>query len=268
MFFNTDKLKFYRNSIGTFKLDELSFENTESFELIKDKSAVAGKIDLTSDISKKSLLEMATVFKYTEQESVKNSIFNTLSSNEVLEEGNTYFSQKITYTQRFSDTKALVTNLRFVHEQIPQYYAIDQFLFPDLFPNLPGANKMAQKSQSEMTFGGIELRYLSKSSKGNLFEIAIGNKFKNDKLASVFQIKNDDVLVLAPDEYANSIRFLSNNLYLNSKYNYKLNKVRILFQAGFQQISNRINIHKQSAKHPFYVVPQIGFDWQINAVNR
>jgi|SRR5690554_2012602 len=266
-FFNTDENDFYRKSFQSFSTETTSFENNEDFFERKTQLTGFGKLDLTYDISSNKTLEYTTKFNKTNIKNRSDLIFNDELLNERLNSNNQLFDQKIVFTNKLKDNKVFLITGRYINEETPQNYSVNQFIFSDLFSE--NANNVSQFSKNKMQFYGFEAHLLDKKENGNLLEIKFGNQLRIDDLNSNFQLKNDNVILSEPVDYQNKNKYSNNDLYLLGKYRIKLNKLSLFSELGFHQLFNSLenttNIRKQNK---FFINPKIGLDWKINSKNR
>ncbi|PCI34156.1 MAG: hypothetical protein COB60_06355 [Flavobacteriaceae bacterium] len=268
-FFNWDENDFFRSSITSFTSSGTNFTNTENFVLRKKKTIGFGKIDLNYTISKTKTLEFTTKYNNQDKNSNSNLIFNDLSTLENLKSKNTLFDQKITFTNKFKDTKVFLLTGRYINEKISQNYIINQFFYENLFSNFSNANNVIQQSENKMQFAGFNAHLLDKKENGNLLELQFGNEFRSDKLNSTFTVLEDTTVLETPSNFQNNTTYQTNNLYVKAKYRVKIKDVALIGKLDFHQLFNVLENNSFSEKqHPFYINPSIGFDWEINKKNK
>ncbi len=265
-FFNWDENDFFRNSTQTFKTNNTDFTNTEDFKLRKKKFIGFGKIDLNYDISKTKMLEITTKYNNQEDNNNSNLIFNGESTIENLENINTLFDQKISYTNKFKKNKVFLLTGRYINEKTPQNYSINQFFYQDLFPNNSNSNNIVQLSENKMQFAGFEAHLLDRKQNGNLLELQVGNQYRKDKLHSSFSLKENNNIIETP--YQNNTIYVSNDLYFNTKYRLKLNNCGLTGKLDFHQLFNVLENDNISKQQPFFINPEISLDWKINNKNK
>lgn len=266
-FLNTDENDFFRNSFQSYSVGNTSFENTENFVGRKTQITGFGKIDLNYDINKTKTLEYTGKFNATNEKNRSDLIFNGDLLNEKLKSNNQLFDQKIVFTKKYKSNKVLIFSGRYINEKTPQTYSVNQFLYQDLFTQ--NANNISQTSENKMQFAGFETHLLDRKKNGDLLEIQFGNQFRTDNLISNFQLKNDESIISEPIEYQNNQSYSTNNLYLNTKYRFKIKKISLLTQAEFHQLFNTLKTFENSqAQTPFFINPKLGFEWEINGKNK
>lgn len=266
-FLNTDENDYFKNSFQSFNVGNETFINTEDLIGKKTKLICFGKIDLIYDISKTKTLETTTKFNQTNEKNSTSLFFNNDLLNEKLTNNNQLFDQKIVFTSKFQESKVFLLSSRYINEKTPQEYFVNQFILQDLF--MLNANNTNQYSQNKMQFVGIEAHLLSKKKNDDLFEIKLGNQLRIDNLKTKFQILNNETSLSLPINFQNNLTYFVNNIYASVKYRWKINNFNFLTQSDFHQLFNELeNLDSKINQTPFYIIPKIGIDWQINEVNK
>lgn len=266
-FLNTDENAFFRNSFQSFTVGKATFDNTENLVGKKTQITSFGKVNLTYDISKNKTLEYTGKFNKTSKKNRNNLFFNNDLLNERLTANNQFLDQKLVFTKKLKDNKALLIAGRYIDEKTPQNYSVNQFIFQDLFTY--SANNTKQYSQNKMQFAGIEAHLLEKKKNGDLLEMKFGYQLRIDELNTRFEILNDDNSLSFPTNYQNNFAYSTNDLYLSAKYRLKLGNYTFLTQSDFHQLSNQIKkIDTKINQNPFFIIPKIGLDWKINEKNK
>lgn len=268
-FFNGDEIDFFRDRVDIVNVNNATFTNTELYK-VRNKSRVAfGKLDFTYNISEKKMLETSTKYNNGNFDDGSNLVFNDSPIIENLEHQNSLFDQKINYTNKFDDTKVFLLTGRFINEETPQNYTINQFLFEDLFESSENVDNIKQKTSNKMQFFGFNAHLLDRKKSGNLFELQIGNEYRKDQLITSFSLLDNENIVNNPEGYQNDTRYSVNQLYLKSKYSYKLGNIDLVGNISFYQLYNQLEeFDSKVDQSPFYVNPNISLDWQINDKNK
>lgn len=266
-FLNTDEVDFFRNSLQQFSVGNTTFTNTEDFIGRKTQITGFGKIDLTYDISKNKTFAYTGKFNTTNEKNKSDLLFNNDLINERLNANNQLFDQKIVYTNKFKENKVFLLSGRYIIEKTSQNYAVNQFIFNDLF--IENANNTKQFSENKMQFAGIEAHLLDKKKNGDLLEIKVGNQMRIDNLKTRFELINNQNNLLLPNSFQNDLTYSTNNIYLSGKYRLKLNNFTLLTQSDFHQLLNQLeNFHIKTSQNSFFIIPKIGLDWKINDKNK
>lgn len=268
-FFNWDETDFFRNSTNIVDVNSTNLTNTEGYELHNKKRIVFGKLDIIYNISKTKMLETTTKYNYGDFNDSSSLVFNGNSTIENLQHQNTLFDQKISYTNKFKDKKVILLTGRFIDEKTPQNYAINQFFYQGLFPSFDNVNNVRQNSTNQMQFAGVNAHLLDRKNNGHLLELQLGNEFRKDKLQSTFSLLENNTILEQPTEYKNQTNYQVNNLYLKSKYRLKIKDLDIVAKLDVHQLFNHLeNSNTTSNQNPFFINPNLGFDWKINDKNK
>ena len=266
-FLNTDEIDFFKNSFQSFSVGNATFTNTEDFVGRKTQLTGFGKIDLSYDITKTKTFEYSGKFNKTNEKNKSDLFFNTDLLNERLNANNQLFDQKLVFTNKFKDNKVFLLSGRYINEKTPQNYAVNQFIFADLFSE--NANNTQQFSENQMQFAGLEAHLLDKNKNGDLFELKIGNQLRTDHLNTRFELLNNQNNLAFPNAYQNNLTYSTNDLYLSAKYRFKFKNLTLLTQSDFHQLFNHLeNFGTKANQNPFFIVPKVGFDWKITDKNK
>lgn len=268
-FFNWDETDFFRNSTDFVNVSGASFTNTEDYKLRNKKRIAFGKLDFTYNFSKTKMLEATTKYNNGNFDDVSNLIFNGNSTIENLQHQNSLFDQKVSYSNKFKDKKVFLLTGRFIDEQSPQHYNLNEFFYEDLFPAFDNANNVSQRSKSQMKFAGINAHLLDRREKGNLFELQLGNEYREDKLITTFSLLEDSSIINQPEGYQNQTKYQVNDLYFKSKYLFKIKDFSITAKLDAHQLFNWLETNISSdTQSPFFINPSLGMDWKLNDKNK
>ena len=268
-FFNSDKIAFYRNSNDVVAFNNTNFTNTEEYQLQNKKQIAFGKVDMIYHISKNKMLEATTKYNNGDFNDTSDLIFNGNSTKEKLQQKNTLFDQKITYTNKFKDKKAFLLTGRFIDEKTPQNYTIDQFFYQELFPSFSNANNISQQNSNHMQFVGIHSHLLDRKANGDLLELQLGNEYRKDKLQTSFRLLENNIILSQPDNYQNQTNYTVNDLYFKSKYRLKIKDFALVGKISVHQLFNRLkNTTSNREQSPLFLNAGFGFDWSINEKNK
>ena len=266
-FLNTNEQNFYRNSYDWFSDGQTSFENTENYFMRQKQLSAFGKLDLTHDFSKKSTLEITTRYNYVDNKDRSTINFNDNNLEERLKTTTNFFDSKILYTTKPSDKKVWILAGRFINEETPQNYTVNQFVYEDLFGR--DANAVKQKSANKMFFYGFEAKYLDRRPKGHLFEFATGAEFRNDNLNTSFYLI-DNQTEIRPDDFQNNLRLQNYSYYSSLSYSYQLwRNFRIAPSVKLNYLNQKIEEQQEIKKNePLLITPSFNFTWEINNKNK
>jgi hypothetical protein len=217
---NTDEINFYSSSFNSFTVGDTFFENNEDYNGKNSIKSGFGKIDLTYDISKNKTFEFTSKYNNTKNENRSNIQFNNEFLSEKLVSRNELIDQKAVYTHKLQAHKALVLSGRYIDEKSPQDYAVNQFIYQDLFDE--NADNLSQLSENKMQFAGFESHFLNRTAKGNLLEFKVGNKYRKDILMTNFILKENATIVSEPIDYQNNLTYQTNDLYASAKFDLKV----------------------------------------------
>lgn len=268
IFFNHDKVDFFRNNITTVNTSGANFTNTEEYKVENKKNIAFGKLDINYTLNDLETLESSTRYNRGQFDDGADLIFNGTSTLESLEHQNKLIDQKINYTNKIGDQRALLLTGRFINEKQPQKYHINQFFFEDLFPELEQADNVLQEINNSMQYMGFNAYLLDRRKNEDLFELQVGNEYRKDKLDSDLSFLNKKDLLDKPMAYQNEMNYQVNDLYLKSSYRHKIRNIVLSGKLNVHQLFNKLeNQGVNTQQNSFYVHPTISFEWEINNKN-
>ena len=237
---------------------------------MRNKKRIAfGRLDFIYNISNTKLLEATSKYNNGDFNDNSNLVFNGNSTIESLQHQNTLFDQKISYTNKLKDKKVFLLTGRFINEQAPQNYSLNQFFYQYLFPENVSANNVFQLSENRMQFAGVNAHLLDRKENGHLLEFQLGNEYRKDKLSTTFSLLEDKMILTQPNGYQNRTNYEVNDLYLKNKYRLELKNFGLTGKLDFHQLFNQLkNNQMLSNQNPFFINPSIGVDWKINDKNK
>ncbi len=266
-FLNTNEQNFYRNSYDQFSDGTTTFTNTEDYYMRQRKLSAFGKIDLTHDFSKKATLEITSRFNYADNKDRSNINFNGNNLEECLATTTNFFDSKIVYTTKPTEKKVWIIAGRFINEETPQNYNVNQFVYQDLFNT--NANVVKQKAANNMNFYGFEAKYLNRKANGHLFELTTGAELRNDDLNTRFYLIDNETDSL-PSGFQNNLQFQNHSYYTNASYSYQItSNFRMVPSAKINFINQKIVENNSYKKYsPLLFSPALNLNWEINAKNK
>ncbi len=268
-FFNWDETYFFRNSENNVTTASADFTNTEDYMLNNINRTNFVKLDADYKLSENANLQSITKLNHSNFASQSNLVFNQASTAENLESDHTLFDQKIKYSHKFKKNKVWILTGRYILEQKPQEYRINQFFYRDLFPGSFNVDNVLQNNKTLMQFAGLNARLLEKKKNGDLLEWQLGNAFKKNKLYSDLLLLQNEEVIDSPQSFQNRTSYSTNDLFLKSKYHLKLKNITLIGEVGAHQFFNHLtNNQNLITQNPFFINPSIGMDWQINNKNK
>lgn len=268
-FLDIDETFFFENIIQEVEVDEVNFTNAENHELRSKKRIFFGKLDATYNITKTKMLEFITKYNNGHFTDSSNLIFNDISTIQNLRNQNKLFDQKITFSNKINDNKVFLISGRFIDEEMPEEYRINQFFYQDLFSEYTTVNNVKQIVNNKMRFSGFNLHLLTNGRNGNLFELQLGNEYREDRLSTQFSLLENKTVLDKPNFYQNQTNYQVNDLYIKSKYRFKINNFELIGNLGLHQFFNKLSYEQISYNQtPFFIKPSIGFEWKLNDKNK
>ncbi len=272
-FFNWDEKDFFRDRTNTFFANDTDFTNTEDLDLRNIYETVYGKIQLNYDIEKGMSLESVTSYSDRGNDAVSDLQFNGASTLEQLNSTQQRLDHMTALTYRMKNDRVLLLSARYINEQLPQNYSVNQYFFDNLFDISPSPESVVQNLEQRLQYGGFNAHYLDRRENGHLLELQLGNEFTGNELDNVLRFReseNSNNFINAPDDYQNDLIYNVNDLYAKTKYLYKIDKkLKATGQLDAHQVTNRIDqIAADDNQAVFFINPSLDLKYQIDSKNK
>jgi hypothetical protein len=268
-FLHQDENDFFRDRKDVVDVRGTTFTNNEDFALTNKQWTGFGKVDMNYDVSDKQSLESSTRYNGGNQQAIGSLLFNGLNTLERLQADNQLFDQKITYSHKLNNQKAVLLTGRFINEQTPQNYAINQFFYQELFSGSGNADNVRQTIKNSMQFAGAEAHLLDRRKNGNLLEVRTGHQWRRDQLISSFSLLEAQQTLGAPPGWQNDLSYQTSDWYIQSKYRYEIRNFALIGKLDVHQLFNSLKTGDSAfEQQPFFVNPSIGINWELNDKNK
>ncbi|KAA1243601.1 carboxypeptidase-like regulatory domain-containing protein [Aquimarina sp. RZ0] len=266
--FNSDDNNFFSNGFENFFIEGAAFTNTENYTLSKNTNIGYGRVEVDYDISESRLLEYEGTYNNSVINTGTQLLFNDQDNNESLENKFELHNHKVTFSNRFQKNKVFVLSGRYIKENKPQEYRTNQFLFQEFFPTVDEVNNINQLSENKFKYAGFKGQLLDRKENNDLWDFSMGYEFRKDNLVSDFFLKEDQNIIVRPDDFSNNIEYTAHDLYIGTGYRKKLDKVAIGLNLEGHQLFNDLSQESQNRKEsPFLFNSKFNFKWEINKTN-
>lgn len=263
---NWDENDFFSSGYQTFRIENLSFTNTENYQLQQNSFSGFLKLDLTHDFSETETLVTTGKINLGKSNTKRSLNFNEESINERLKQTNNLLDQKLIYTNKIKDNKVFILSGRFIDEKIPEIYKNDKPI-QSLFSNFEEGQFIEQKVENRLQYTGAEAHLLDRKTNGSLLEVKLGIKYSKEWLN--YTLRNMEVEIQGGNtESFNKIHYSIGTATLGLNYNYKLGNLSINGGIkGYHQIIDLSLSNLYEKENPSYLIPELGFNWKINEKN-
>ena len=268
-YFDSESYDFNNSSLSKYNIGVYNFENQQLNFLNKKSNNFYLKTTLFKEIFKNQNLLISLVCNKNQNFDQNNQTFNFLPIIENLNGQNVFIENKIKYTVKINEKKALIFNFILTNDLNKQNYNINRFLYNDLFL-IDSVSNVLQTVHSNKIYSKIEMNFINRISIKQLFEFKIINQNTIDNLTSNFQLYNENKNKLKDSNfYLNNIVYKVNDLALNVKYSFSINKILLFTDINTSFYLNKlINVNKSLNQNPFFIIPKIGVNWKINNNNK
>lgn len=244
------------------EIGDTYFENTENTDF---KSHLkSGYINLlaTYDISKTQMLQASSIYNFGNSNNSNNLTFNNISTLERLETRSTFTDHKLTYTHKWNERNVVLLKTRYFSNDIPQNYAINDYLMGDLFAF--DAERMQNDAKNSQSFFGTEADFKLRQKSGDLIEFQIGYAREKQNINTSFSLFDVNNTAYLPEDFQSDSYFGLHDLYAKSGYMWQFKKIKLGANAEAHQLFNRFDSgDSEKTQNYFYLNPSVNFNWEV-----
>lgn len=271
-FANPTKKSFYRNTVQEYNLEDIQFTTTENYDFARKIDNYFTKLELQYEPSPRTTLNYTGTLGSLNSNEVGTLFFNTIASSETTKNKGYLTNHNLTYSYKLSERKALVSSIRFINQQSPVDYSINQYYYQDLF----GTNSVSEVQQhidNNLRYLGATTHYVSRQQNGNFFELGLSSTYQQQQLNSQLRLlpgpEAEHKMVMYPPEFANEMTLRLFQTHLISKYTVKHRtwEVTPRLQVGMAY-SGLINFEEQKRKNNLQLSPGLSAKWAIHHKGR
>ncbi|WP_286862317.1 MULTISPECIES: hypothetical protein [Sphingobacterium] len=271
-FANPTKKSFYRNTVQEYNLEDIQFTTNENYEFARKINNYFTKVELQYEPTPHTTLNYTGTLGSLNSNELGTLIFNNISSLETTKNKGYLTNHNLSYSYKLSERKALVSSVRFIDQQSPVDYSINQYYYEDLFGS-NSVNEVQQHIDNNLRYLGATTHYVSRQQNGNFFELGLSSTYQNQELNTLFRLLPDPEAeyktVVYPPKFANemTLRLFQTNII--SKYTVKHRSWEITprLQLGLAD-SRLINFEEQKHKSNLQLSPGLSGKWAIHHKGR
>lgn len=233
-----DDVFFSKNKIENVNVNAITFQNIERVQSNRKVFNGNAKIDLSIDISKRSMLETSTSLSFKNFDNFNTTNFNSNVFNEKIDRKSITFSQNISFTNKINEKSAFFLSSITLKDNATESFFSSPYIYNLVFgQDATATNQNINRSNFYNLFEG---KFILKQQNNNLLELSIGNDYKSNEYQTKFSLLNDSSTEF-PANFQNDFNFTTNDLYVKSKYVFTLDKIAFTSSMSLNNISVRVN---------------------------
>jgi len=271
-FANPTKKSFYRNTVQEYNLEDIQFTITEDYAFARKIDNYFTKLELQYEPSPHTTLNYTGTLGSLNSNELGTLLFNNITSLETTKNKGYLTNHNLTYSYKLSERKALVSSIRFINQQSPVDYSINQYYYQDLF-GPDSVSGVQQHIDNNLRYLGATTHYISRQQNGNFFELGLSSTYQQQKLNTQLRLlpgpETEHKTVAYPPEYANemTLRLFQTNLI--SKYTVKQRNWEVTPRLQLSMVYSRlINFEEQKRKNNLQLSPGLSAKWAIHYKGR
>ncbi len=271
-FVNPTKKTFYRNTLQEYNLEDIQFSITENYEFTRKIDNYFTKLELQYEPNASDVLSYTGTLGSLNSTELGELVFNNIASLETTENNGLLTNHNLTYSRKLSEREALISSIRFINQQSPVDYSINQYYYEDLF-GTDSVSEVQQQIDNALRYVGATSHYVSRQTKGNFIELALQSTYQQQQLNSQLQLlpapEGQPQTVVYPPGFANDMTLSLFQTSFIGKYTVKHRRWELTprLQAGIVH-SRLANFEQQKRKNDLQLSPGIAAKWGIHRKGR
>ncbi|MFD2969468.1 TonB-dependent receptor [Sphingobacterium bambusae] len=271
-FVNTTKKTFYRNTVQEYNLEDIQFSITENYEFTRKIDNYFTKLELQYEPSASAMLNYTGTLGSLNSNELGELVFNNVASLETTKNKGHLTNHNLTYSRKLSEREALISSLRFISQQSPVAYSINQYYYQDLF-GTDSVSEVQQQIANNLRYVGATSHYVSRQKEGNFLELALRSTYQQQQLNSQLQLlptaEAAQQMVVSPPAFANDMTLSLFQTSAIGKYTVKQRRWELTprLQAGMVH-SRLANFEQQKRKNDLQLSPGLSAKWAIHRKGR
>lgn len=239
-FANHKKNTFARTSLSEYNIEDVKFSTNDDLRYTNSDIGYFSKIDLDFDISKNATITYVGTLGNMKDNDVGELVFNGLSSLEGTKKKSLLSNQLLRYTQKISDRTALVSSFRWINQQSPVNYGINEYFYTDLFGQ-DNIDSVGQQVENNVEYYGAISQFVKRDARGNPFSASIAHESTLRSFSSNFYLIDELGQTHSPDGFSNNLDFNERNTAISAQYTWQSRSWELTPSITARHISSTIN---------------------------
>lgn|GEM_PF-984645 len=230
-FGNSKKNSFLRRSLSEYAIEDVKFTNHEDLHYTNSDINYFSKIELQYDPSKNSTITYIGTLGNIKANDIGELTFNGIGSLETIKKRSLLSNHLLSYTQKLAERAVLVSSFRWIRQHSPINYAVDQYLYGDLFEaegiKADSIKNVWQDTENNVDYYGIITELVKRDAKGNPFSASIAHEITFRGFNSAFYLMNGSGETYRPKDFFNQLNFEEHNTALSAQYTWKSRRLEL-----------------------------------------
>jgi hypothetical protein len=264
LFYINDEINSNQFSTSNFVIDNEFFETFDNSFVNKKPTQYRGDLELKLITSKSSLLKYDMSIR-DETIETNSSIFSNQENDftSFLRSNNSFFKQRLQYTKRLSEKKALQINFLHSINKLTQNYEIEPSIF-----SLEESNKDIQTNNPKKNNLNLNAIFLGSSNKNN-YSFTFGVSNSNESFVSSLYSTNgtDNILF---ENGINDLNYEKNEIRTLGSYNWKLGKFNISPNYSLRYLNQSLSFIESNTSIDTDLIifePSLDINYKINRIS-
>ena len=273
--FYSDNFTQNQNSETQYLLGKQSFSTTDSQNVVSKPLYGKGSLEATYRLSEESLIMFSSELSAKKTETTGATILNSNGFVQNLKDKFQYWKNLLNYTQKLSDSLAVVFHATFSNDARTQSFVINPSQnFNSLFPS--DSNRLAltlQNSEVHTQFLGFEAQLLGALKNDKKLSLKIGGSRQIDDLFSnidLFYLNNERQN--ANGAFTNNLTYKETHFFARTDFTKEFGNVSVTGLVGLNSLNGNLNnyLNDSNNYNKNWIYPDFSLrtKWNVNYANK
>ncbi len=261
--------RFNSTTIDSAGINQISFVNVEVLSLRRQGLNGTGKISITCDLSEQSILEYELKLGMGNATNQNHLLLNQQAIRDTLKTEMATNAQLLRFSSKLSPKTVLQITARYLMDEAPQYYQVDQFNYQPLFPNAIDANHTYQFAGHSLRLFSVQSKLSFRPSVPSFFELLAGMISQHDRLHTEFAIADQSLVTDRPAGFQNQLGYNTQDLFFKIRYRYQMGKnISLIQQLSVHAVHySYSDANKTDQRDLLLMNPALGMEWKLSEKN-
>jgi hypothetical protein len=265
---NREGNRFNSTAIDSSGINQTSFVNVEQLHLRRYGLNGTGKISAACDLSEKSMLEYELKMGRGNTTNQNQLLLNQQAVLDTLNTNMAGHAHLLRFSSKLSVKTVCQITARYIVDEAPQAYRVNQFNYHALFPNAVDADGVGQSARHQLKQFAVQAKLSLRPSAPSFVELLAGMTGQRDLLHTEFTIERQSVITDRPAGYQNQSYYNTGDLFFKIRHRYQPGKIGLIQQLGVHAVRySYAAVNSTNQQAMILVNPMLGIEWKLSEKN-
>lgn len=265
---NREGVRFNSTAIDSTGINQTSFVNVEQLDLRRYGLNGIGKVSANFDVSEKSQLDYEMKISRGITSNQNQLLLNQKAIRDTLKTLPATQAYLLRFSSRLSAKTLYQLTARYLVDEAPQDYQVDQFNYHLLFPNAADADRASQLAKHQLKQFAVQAKLSFRPSAPSLIELLAGMTAQRELLRTEFVIGYPSLATERPADYQNQSYYNTTDFLFRIRHRYQTGKISLIQQLGVHAVRYKyLAVESRNDQAMILFNPSLGIEWKLSEKN-